>query len=251
VIQTSGILTAKAALEIASGTLAHRPSELAVRLMLAQVLAESAFGLSAATLRGTNNWGAIHSTAAFRKAHAMDPSFGEIAHQDHLANGRRYIEWFRVYPSQLEGARDFLATVARATDLSQVTSLDGYVRALYRAHYFVGFGHSDEERIAGYRTFIAARLSTIDTALRINAPAGDPSETRIGPFAPLLERLFVQSQDEARHVYGSAFDALVPSEGVRMFAPPRADGFWPIAGAMAAGAAAVAAWRRSRARRGS
>jgi hypothetical protein len=246
VITPADIRTAKAALEIASSGRVLRPSSEAIHLMLAQVLAESAFGLSSSTLRGTNNWGAIHSTSAFRKDHASAPGFGEIAHQDHLADGRRYVEWFRVYPSQLDGARDFLDIVAHATDLPFVTSLDAYVRDLYRAHYFVGFGHSDEERIAGYRSFVAARLASVDAALSEGGPAGDPRETRIGPFAPLLERLFVKTQQEARSLYGASFDAVRADDGVRMFVRSKGAASWPLAAALAACVAGIASWGRRR-----
>jgi len=212
------IQTAKRALEMAATERGIKPSSDALRFMLAQVLAESAFGAATSTLRGTNNYGAIHSTDSFRRAHAGKANWGEIAHQDHLASGKRYIEWFRLYPSQLDGARDFVATVSHLTNLAELSSADQYARDLYEGHYFVGFGQTDEERITGYKTFIEAHLPAIDAGLRANALPSDPSAVSVGPFATLLERLYVKTDDVARTVYGKAFDDVLASGGVRWFA---------------------------------
>jgi hypothetical protein len=215
------IQTAERALEIAAGERGITPTHNALRFMLAQVLAESAFGVETTTLRGTNNYGAVHSTAAFRHAHAGQADWGEIAHQDHLADGRRYLEWFRIYPSQLEAARDYVGLIAKLTDLAHVSTVDAYVRDLYRGHYFVGFGSDDEERIAGYRSFVNSHLAAIDKGLETAVDeVDDPSEVRIGPFAPLLDRLYVKTDSEAQAVYGKAFEAVRDIDGVRMFACP-------------------------------
>jgi hypothetical protein len=82
----------------------------------------------------------------------------------------------------------------------------------------------------------------IDAALSSGIAAGDPAAVVVGPFAPLLERLFVASDAEGRSVYRTAFDDVRPSDGIRMFAepsPPRSPGLWPLALAVAALAVAL------------
>jgi len=248
------IQTAKRALELAAADRGITPNPNAVRFMLGQVLAESSFGADVGTLRGTNNYGAIHSAETFRRAHSGQANWGEVAHRDHLADGRAYIEWFRVYPSQLDGARDFLATVAHLTDLGSVSTAEAYSRDLFRGHYYVGFGNSDEERIAGYRSFIESHLPAIDAALASGVEPDDPHAVKVGPFASFLERLFVKSESDARSEYGPSFDAVQGSDGVRMFnassSPSNPSsarrGAWPVLialGAAIAVAAAARLWR--------
>jgi hypothetical protein len=183
------------------------PPPASIAYPMGQAIGEGSFGDG---MRGSNNWGMMHATVAFQRAHASDVGYGLLAVMDRNAAGF-YIARMAIFPSMALGAAAFLDQVENDVDLATVQSLSDYARALYIKGYFT-MTHApvtplqsraaaaasglltpaDEANIADYTArVLSPPLSTAQAALAAAATAtGDPTAVTVGPpFAPLEQRL--------------------------------------------------------------
>lgn len=223
-------------------------------------------GAWTAYFRGSNNYGSIHATKGFRAAHAAQKGYGELAFLDTHSGAPgtgphgEYIARMRIYPSLVEGARDFLANVGRMTDLGTVKTADAFAEDLYVGGYYGGrhpvsasepprtpsaqrsqarsdgtLNASDNANIGEGAQAVSSRLGDATKALAdAQAEQGDPAAIAFGPFAPLAERLTPSplyaphTLDHARALLGPAAD-VAPAGAITLaqaMAAPGGDGVW-------------------------
>lgn len=201
----SSLATAASALRLAAKDLGMRLSEQQLRILLGHAAFESGFGMDGVknSLRNTNNWGAIQATKPFAKAHANEPGYGAVAHQDSDPVRGTFIGWYAVNPTPEAGAKQFLRQVHN--QILSASNIEDYATRLYQAHYYGGVHHgaSGDPR-DGNRSppFLPAEKQNIEDyakAIQRAMPGSVPADTeesiqaakasRTKPFAPLNERL--------------------------------------------------------------
>jgi hypothetical protein len=135
-------------------------------VLLGVAWSESNFG-RAGTMAGTNNWGAIQCTDAFRRAHPGAPGFECFQHLDHTYDGQPIRPWFRGYPNQLEAARDFLRFLWCGGVPEAAESGDAHAMAvaMWGLRYYTGTRGTPEERQAAYAKLLAGGIAFVRSAL--------------------------------------------------------------------------------------
>lgn len=141
-------------------------SDNARTLLLGVAWSESNFG-RVGTMEGTNNWGAIQCTEAFRKEHAGQRGFECFQHLDHDYDGHAIRPWFRGYPNQLEAARDFLRFIWRGEVPAAAESGDpaAMARAMWGLRYYTGTKGTPEERQDAYAKLLGGGTAFVRSAL--------------------------------------------------------------------------------------
>jgi hypothetical protein len=189
------------------------PSRPAVILAMAVAEFETHLGDAGGTWKGEHNWGAVHKrglTSAESSAlssHGISPNGGEASvkaarailaptapdealHIDDSPHGK-YFVWFYAFPSDVEAAKKFLTTlianrpVVRSV-IDQGTAAD-VARAMYDSKYYTGVHKDAASNVADYAKNVAAKASTIESALSLagwnpghaGTPLDDPSTTRV------------------------------------------------------------------------
>jgi hypothetical protein len=229
------------------------PSDLSIVLPLAQALGE---GSLSPYFAGTNNFGAMHATSGFARAHAAEPGYGMVAFLDHAPGGGAYVTRMSVYPSLAAGARGYLDLVERMVDLETVGSSADFARALYAHGWFEGMASpatpiaerpallagggpwlpADLANIADYAAAIDRNVPRASAALAAakSGQAVDPTAPSSGDFAPLADRLTPAPEyaphtlEHARTLLGAAADSPPPG-GISIadaLAAPGGDGAW-------------------------
>lgn len=143
------------------------PSWRALRLALAQSHFEGVWG----AWNGWNNWGAVQS----RFKPPCPEGTAQSTDSYPTANGQvKYEVCFIVYPTLAAGAEDFVHHLKELRPLSgaaiETGDVHAYAVALYREHYYGGFGATDEERIASYEKALRIHLGILDRALGLADP---------------------------------------------------------------------------------
>jgi hypothetical protein len=220
--EVSNLDVAASALRIATQELGISLNEEQFRILLGHASFESGFGMSGAknTLRNTNNWGAIQATKSFVDAHAGEPGYGAIAHQDSQPGGKTFIGWYVVNPSAVAGAKQFLSRVKGA--INGTTDVNEYAARLYQGFYYGGVHrNSDNDPRGSKRTrpFLPAEQLNVNdyaNAIRRSMPRSVPQDSKesedaaksskTGPFAPLADRLTAADKAAGR-LHGDASDA--------------------------------------------
>ena len=228
------------------------PPEAGLTLTLAQAIGEGSFSHYFA---GTNNWGAMHATQSFARAHAGDAGYGMVAFLDSNPSGF-YVARMLVVPSVAIGALLFLAQVeADVGDLTTIPDQSTFATRLYVAGYYTGhhdpvtpqpqraaaaqngtLKSGDLENIADYGALIGRSVPTAAHGLAgAGSEQGDPTAVSVGPpFATLGERLTPSSAyaphtvDHARTLLGAAA-TRPPAGGISLataLAAPGGDGVW-------------------------
>ena len=144
------------------------PSWKALRIALAQSRLEGSWG----AWLGANNWGAIQT----RHKPPCPPGTVQATDSYPTANGQvKYEVCFKAYPTLADGARDFVFHVKKQRPKSgaaiETGNLRAYAEALYKEHYYGGFGATDEERISGYVKALQVHADIIDRELGLKQPA--------------------------------------------------------------------------------
>ena len=201
VSRNQAILDAAAAITAACKAVGQSPSSSAVAMMVGQCLGESMFGRLVTgygtDMAGTNNYGSVVTTSSWQTAHTgaagptAGPGWGSFAHTDTL-NGKPYVSWFRVYPSQLAAAQGYLNTIS----YEGTTAALGYIAqgpAAFAA-YLSKHGYFTAP-VATYTTMLTNGQATVTSALAAATSAGltaaDPTAITSSPtvIAPITKRL--------------------------------------------------------------
>lgn len=80
-------------------------------MMLAQAWYESRWGRGS-WIAGSNNWGSMQATTAWKAKHAADPGYGVLPYTDASGAGAKYAAGLMVFPTQLLGCQAFVSAVA-------------------------------------------------------------------------------------------------------------------------------------------
>lgn len=113
--------------------------------------------------KGRHNWGAV--MCSVRPVNGVCPA-GCGFSNDSFPDGRPMPSCFKEYPDDFAGARDFLRhlTILRPSVLVALRTgnIDAVAEAMFREHYYTGFGKTEDQRINGY-------AATIDNNVRMLA----------------------------------------------------------------------------------
>lgn len=116
---------------------------------------------------GSNNWGAVQATKAWRAAGGKVFEYRDT-HPNPDGTSTSYAVGFRVYDSPLDGCRDVVQILIRMGVLGDAgvahteRTIGAVSRRMYQKGYYEGFGKTPEDRIANHaRTLgnVAARAA--------------------------------------------------------------------------------------------
>lgn len=191
------MLDASAALQAAAQTLMGGSlSSSAIAMMLGQAMGESMFGRLVTgygtDMAGTNNWGSVTANSSWQSSHAGQPGWGMFAHTDSIPGVRSYVAWFRIYPSQLEGAKGYLGTImyegasATLNYISQGPA--AFAQYLSNHHYYTASVATYTQMLQGMQATASAKLVQAQTE---GLTAADPTTTTANPavIATITKRL--------------------------------------------------------------
>lgn len=126
-------------------------------------------------LASSHNWGAVQCAAPKTARCGNDCAGGG----DRRPDGSTYRACFRVYPSDIDGARDFLRVLlVRRPSVARVIGsgrADVIARAMHATRYYEGIGHTVEERVAGYARAISRNVAELARSL------GEPNTLEVHP----------------------------------------------------------------------
>jgi len=229
----------------------------ALAFVLSQM--QNAEGSLSSYFAGTNNWGCMHATQSFARAHGTAAGYGMVAFRDSApAPVGSYITRMAVYPSQALGARAMLDLVENMLPNLAANDETAYAAALYAHCYFEGLASGttpcqprssrlallasgewtagDQTNIAGYAAAIQSGTALCTDAIsRVSEATADPTAVTVGPpFASLADRLTPAPSlaphtiDHALVLLGNA--AVDPPPGAISYADcqaaPGGDGVW-------------------------
>jgi hypothetical protein len=149
--------------------------------LLGQAWGENRFA-SGERWKGSNCWGAIT-----HRNFGIYQTWGYIEHADHDANGHPVIYKFQKYPTQLDGARDWLKVIMRGRvpeALDTGTARD-MADAMYANRYYTGVTGSADDRIRAYTSLILTNAAHVTDVLA-QADSGIELSTTKGLQARLL-----------------------------------------------------------------
>jgi hypothetical protein len=123
---------------------------------------------------GSNNMGAIIAG----KRWTGDTFEHKDSYPDAQGVNHWYVTKFRKYPNPAEGWEDLARIVyeSRPSALAAGAANDSlaFSQALYRTHYYAGFGKTDEERIANHHRILQRCVTSISKELALPAAAAAP-----------------------------------------------------------------------------
>ena len=159
-----------------------RPTWRALRLALSQSRFEGSWG----AWHGWNNWGAVQT----RFKPPCPAGTAQATDSYPTSNGQvKYEVCFRVYPTPLLGAVDFVKHIKKYRPLASAAIESGdvhkYAVALYKDRYYGGFGDTEAERIEGYEKALTIHANIIDRELGLQGPA-KPARTDSKRRSPAL-----------------------------------------------------------------
>lgn len=201
--RTQAIADGLGAMAIAWSQKYGRPIDPSIlRMWGAQILAESNFGRNYGqkgydgrpeVFSGTNNYGAFDVLPAFVAAHKNDLGYGEVQHADNTASGQPETPWFRVFPTQLTAARDWLDFWGHLLEVHDVAATpEAYATVFYG--YYTGTHGTKEERIAAYASMLEGTLPAVDAVIQGltagNLVSADPSKPTGDDFVPNAKVVF-------------------------------------------------------------
>ncbi len=254
------IADAIAALDMASKQLGLQLTEETADLCLGQVRGESNFGREG-TLGG-NDWGAFQAGStqggkpvwipAFQKKYAQGPKgVGGLAHRDSHPSGQSYVAYYRVYPTQLAAAEDWLSVMAPRLGLAAgMGGAQEYAAKAYAVGYFEGSHPGDAQaNIDDYARLVEGNAQAVAVVRSRELKGRDPRTIDFPSVRPLVDRLsaglvkpgatLAQKIQAARSAFpkGGAqgdYDALTGSQGLAWIVGPppgyAVDGSkgWPV-----------------------
>lgn len=146
-----------------------------------QVWGESQFGRAVESYKpiewGTNNFGSIQAVPSWQAAHAQDAGWGFILLGDVHADGTPYVYPYRVYPTPMDAARDWLALITSHVSLADMASPVAFATALKRMGYY-------EAKVSDYIHMIAGGAMLCKNTLALGLPANDPDVPTDDAFPP-------------------------------------------------------------------
>lgn len=188
------IVDAKAALDAASKALNMPMPESAKVLVLGVVAGENFFGRLCAEPKyqtaaflataGSNDWGNFDVNDAathFRARHWGKTHFGEMSVGDSHANGQGYTSWRRMYPNQLEAAKDWLQAWYARIKLASATDAATLAANMKATGYY-------ETSVANYTQMILGNLPPVQHALASGLKPADPAKAGADEVAGFVSR---------------------------------------------------------------
>lgn len=155
----------------------------AVRLVVlgGQVWGESQFGRAVhgyqAIEWGTNNYGSIQATPGWQRLHNLDDGWGYILLGDVHADGTPYVYPYRLYPTPIDAARDWLSLITSYVSQADMLSPTALAGALKRKGYY-------EAPVDKYIAMITGGSAVIQHGLASGLAPGDPNTPTGDAFPP-------------------------------------------------------------------
>jgi hypothetical protein len=154
-----------------------------LRFLLAEALHDSTFGAGwHGDGAGSNNMGAVHAYPAWTGA--------TFTYTDSHADGKRYTQTFKKYPTALDGWIDLVHEFYQRRSPIRAAAQSGdpqaVATAMVRTKYAEGFGDTEAEQIGGWARALSSALEEIDAQPgAVTASAPIPAEVWDPQYEPI------------------------------------------------------------------